>query len=151
MGYFGDYFGLAATGGVATYAAAGDVEAGVDRGDGVLGTLVVPVAGDVRSGTGYGALGTEFTGTLSPSGTAGSGADTVTLRILIEGAEPVENAEVWITTDAQGDDVFAGTLLTNASGEVVFLLDAGTTYYLWSQGGGANPILGQAFQAVADL
>jgi hypothetical protein len=150
MGYFGDYFGLAATGGTATYAAAGDVEAGVDRGDGVLGTLVVPVVGDVRSGTGYGALGTEHTGTLNVSGTAGSGADTVTLRILIGGATAVENAEVWVTTDAEGQDVFAGTLLTNASGEVVFLLDAGTTYYLWCDGGGANPIQGQAFQAESD-
>ena len=44
--------------------AAGDVEAGVDRGDGTVGTFAVPDELEVLIGTGYGADGTEFTGTL---------------------------------------------------------------------------------------
>ncbi|MHC4704636.1 MAG: hypothetical protein ACYTFQ_29160, partial [Planctomycetota bacterium] len=43
---------------------AGDVESGVDRGDGTVGTFTVPSVGDVRDGTGYGEDGTEFEGTL---------------------------------------------------------------------------------------
>lgn len=72
------------------YAAASDVRFGVNRGDGVLGTLyvpppsqvllgvsvdaaigtlVLPIASDVRSGVQYGAGGAEFTGTYSTGGT----------------------------------------------------------------------------------
>ena len=47
---------------------AGDVEEGVDRGDGTAGTFAVPDVGDVRDGTQYGADGTEFTGTANVAG-----------------------------------------------------------------------------------
>lgn len=62
-----------------TFPAVGDVESGVVYGptDNLTGTLVVPAAGDVRLGTGFGANGTEFTGTLAGGG--GSGG-TVYLR-----------------------------------------------------------------------
>lgn len=74
---------------VAPYTAAANVRSGTDRGDGVVGTLAVPSAGNVRLGvavdattgtlvlpavnkvliaTGFGAGGSEFTGTLVPSG-----------------------------------------------------------------------------------
>ncbi len=45
----------------------GDVELGVAT-DATTGTLVVPTAGQVKLGVGYGAGGTEFTGTLAAGG-----------------------------------------------------------------------------------
>lgn len=45
-----------------TYCAAADVRYGVDRGDGVTGTLTLPAVGKVLSDTSYGAGGTEYTG-----------------------------------------------------------------------------------------
>jgi hypothetical protein len=47
-----------------TYAAAGDVRSGVDRGDGVTGTLTLPAAAQVLNGVQFGAAGTEYTGTV---------------------------------------------------------------------------------------
>jgi hypothetical protein len=47
-----------------TYAAAADVRLNVDRGDGTLGTLALPAAGDVQLAITYGGGGTEFTGTF---------------------------------------------------------------------------------------
>lgn len=41
-----------------------DVRAGVDTGDGDLGTLTSPAIGDVRQGVSYGGGGTQYTGTL---------------------------------------------------------------------------------------
>ena len=43
----------------------------------------------------------------------------------------VVDAEVWVTTDAAGANTIAGTLRTNASGQAIFYLDAGT-YYVWA-------------------
>lgn len=54
-------------GGGGTFPAVGDVELGVVYGptDDLTGTLVVPAAGDVESGVGFGAGGTEFTGSFA--------------------------------------------------------------------------------------
>lgn len=54
----------------ASYPAVGDVQTGVVYGGGT-GTLDLPAEADVRSGTGYGEDGTEFTGTLSVTGGGG--------------------------------------------------------------------------------
>lgn len=48
----------------ANITAASNVLSGVNRGDGAAGTLVLPAAGNVRSGTAYGVGGTGSTGTL---------------------------------------------------------------------------------------
>lgn len=50
---------------------------------------------------------------------------------------PMDNVQVWITTDAAGANVIAGTILTDSSGEVTFMLDAGS-YYVWREKGGYN-------------
>lgn len=63
-------------------------------------------------------------------GLAGAGAITHTLTILDSGSLPIANVEVWISTDLAGTNVVAGTLITDAFGEVIFYLDAGT-YYVW--------------------
>ena len=50
---------------------------------------------------------------------------------------PMDNVQIWITTDEAGVNVIAGTLLTNAQGKATFMLDAGT-YYVWREKAGKN-------------
>jgi hypothetical protein len=83
------------------------------------------------------------------AGIPGPGADECTINIKV-GGTPVPDADVWITSDAAGDTIVAGTLQTDSSGDVTFLLDAGNTYYLWMQKDGYNSIEGTSFVAVAD-
>ena len=64
--------------------------------------------------------------------TAGSGAISYTVTVNDESAQPLDGVEVWVTSDSAGTTVVAGTLTTNAAGQVTFMLDAGT-YYLWRQ------------------
>jgi hypothetical protein len=86
--------------------------------------------------------------TLTPI--AGRGADEVTLTIRDSSNNPIPDADAWITSDAAGSVVVAGTLRTNASGEATFLLDDGESYYLWMQRSGYNSIQGEQFTASAD-
>lgn len=76
----------------------------------------------------------------------GPGADPTTVRVIIAG-NPVADANVWVTSDAQGTITVAGTLQTNSQGKATFLLDSGVTYYLWAQKDGVNAIQGDAFVA----
>ena len=80
----------------------------------------------------------------------GSGAAQHTVTVTKEGGVAVADADVWVTSDSAGTSVVAGTLQTNSQGKATFLLDAGVTYYLWMEKDGVNPILGEAFVAVAD-
>lgn len=80
----------------------------------------------------------------------GTGANTVTLTMLESDSDPVADADVWITNDAAGNNVVAGTSQTDSNGQVSFLLDNGNTYYLWAQKDGWDGHMGTAFVAVAD-
>lgn len=80
----------------------------------------------------------------------GPGADQVTVTVLDDDNDPVDNMAVWISLDPGGDNVVAGTLYTNGYGEVTFMLTDGATYYLWAEKSGVNSIQGQQFVAVAD-
>ena len=85
------------------------------------------------------------------SGTAGPGADEVTLTIHDDDGNPVADADVWISSDADGDIVVAGTLQTASDGTVgPFMLDAGVRYYCWRQKDGVTFDNPQSFVAVAD-
>lgn len=66
----------------------------------------------------------------------GGGAITTTITCQV-GGTPIDGVEVWITTDEAGSNVVAGTLVTDALGEVEFMLDAGD-YYAWRQKAGYN-------------
>lgn len=89
-------------------------------------------------------------GSWNPDGgVIGPGADPVTVRVLIAD-EPVPDADVWVTSDEEGDTTVAGTLQTDSSGLAVFMLDYGSTYYLWAQKDGVNAIRGQEFVASAN-
>lgn len=87
---------------------------------------------------------------MAPTGAvSGPGADFVTITIVAEG-NPVSDADVWITTDAEGTNLIAGTVQTDGNGKFRFLLDHGAQYYLWMQKDGVAPILGQLFTAQRD-
>jgi hypothetical protein len=79
----------------------------------------------------------------------GVGANQVTLTYETSG-NPIADADVWITSDAAGTLVVAGTLQTNSNGKATFLLDAGSTYYAWMQKDGLQSIQGTQFVAEAD-
>jgi len=64
----------------------------------------------------------------------GTGATAKTYT-LTDGSDPIENATVWVSTDAAGSNIVANGI-TNTSGEVTFYLDSGTTYYIWRQKSG---------------
>lgn len=106
--------------------------------------------GAYAAGTAGYILGTNLDAPISGVGGAtGSGADAVTINLKIGGIN-VADADVWITSDAGGTTVVAGTLQTDSNGNAQFLLDAGNTYYLWAQKDGANLPQGEQFTAVAD-
>jgi hypothetical protein len=82
-------------------------------------------------------------------GSAGSGASAVTITWTCDGSA-VADGDVWITSDAAGANVVAGTLQTNSMGKATFMLDAGSTYFLWAAKDSINSIKGERFVAVAD-
>ena len=67
----------------------------------------------------------------------GSGALECVWTQKDDDENPMDNVQVWITTDEAGTNVIAGTLITNAQGKVTFMLDAGT-YYVWREKAGEN-------------
>lgn len=68
---------------------------------------------------------------------AGIGSTAQTFRVKDSDGNLVDGAEVWITSDAAGANLVAGTLHSDAGGLVTFMLDAGT-YYVWAQRAGVN-------------
>jgi len=78
----------------------------------------------------------------------GPGQDITTITISIP-PTPVSDMRVWITTDANGANIIAGTISTNISGQITFLLTYGVTYYLWAYKAGVNSIVGEAFVAAS--
>lgn len=76
----------------------------------------------------------------TPVGGAGAIMFTYTVTDSVSG-DPIPDVQVWVSTDVGGSAVVAGALPTDAFGNVVFYLDAGT-YYFWRHKfgwTGANP------------
>lgn len=72
-------------------------------------------------------------GATSSGGTVGPGSTPKPFQITSNGV-PVDGAAVWITLDAEGQNVIAGTLYSNGNGWTPdFMLDTPGTYYLWVQ------------------
>jgi hypothetical protein len=67
---------------------------------------------------------------------AGLGAIANVITVTVSGV-PLQNVDVWVTSDEAGTTVVAGTLQTDVNGQVTFYLDAGT-YYVWQQKTGYN-------------
>lgn len=97
----------------------------------VAGAISVPTVGQIdaqlSSTHGAGSWGSSAVGT---------GSVSVTLTITADGS-PIDGVAVYVTTDAAGTSITAGTLYTNAFGHVTFQLDPGT-YYVWKQCSGYN-------------
>lgn len=84
--------------------------------------------------------GTTTGGTLNGlvgSGPTGPGAVSFTYTCKDSGGTAIADVEVWVTSDAAGTNQVAGTLITDASGQVTFTLNTGTQY-LWRQKSGVN-------------
>ena len=95
-------------------------------------TTIIDHLTDVK-GTGF-AKDTDSLVDLTHIAT-GSGAITFTYTVTSSvDSSPVADCTVWVTTDEAGATIVASGI-TNASGEVVFYLDA-DTYYFWSQKAG---------------
>lgn len=101
-----------------------------------VATPVLTAASVNQSGDAYARLGAPTGASVSadvaalgkllsdlPSAGAGAIAHTITVD---DGTNPLDGAEVWISTDEAGSNVVAGTLSTDALGRVTFMLDAGT-------------------------
>lgn len=86
-------------------------------------------------------------GSWQSSAAAGAGAKSVTVTVTDSGANPIADAAVWISTDAAGANVVAGTLRTNDAGQVTFLLDDGSSYYAWRDHADYNFTNPQSFTA----
>lgn len=74
---------------------------------------------------------------VGSGGTVGPGSISFTVTINDDMANPLDGAEVWVSTDEVGSNVIAGTLNTNAMGQATFLLNAGS-YWLWVNHSGYN-------------
>lgn len=69
----------------------------------------------------------------------GAGGNTRTVTVTSDADDSaLSNCAVWLTTDIAGATMYAGTLYTNDSGEATFMVDEGSTYYLWRQKQGYN-------------
>jgi hypothetical protein len=67
----------------------------------------------------------------------GAGALTTTIHVQDDGGNPIDGVAVWMTTDEEGLNVVHGAVYTDAMGDAVFYLDAGT-YYSFKNLGGWN-------------
>jgi hypothetical protein len=120
-----DFTGTVLIGAGVGYPAVGNVRLSVVYGESneFIGTLALPTVGQVESGVGYGASGTEFTGTLVAGGGGGLTGD-YTLTVTVTDADdsaPIENATVTLSRTGQ-----RGAELTNVSGVATVGLDAAT-------------------------
>lgn len=77
----------------------------------------------------------------------GAGATATTITLTDSGGSPIADADVWITADAAGSNIVAGTRQTNSSGQAIFYLDFGITYYRWAQKDGITFSNPQSFVA----
>lgn len=69
---------------------------------------------------------------------AGRGSITYTVVVTRpDTTTPIEGCATWISSDAAGGNIIAGTVYTDTSGRATYMLDAGT-YYLWRQIAGWN-------------
>ena len=66
----------------------------------------------------------------------GAGSYAYTITVTLDGSV-VDGADVWITTDAAGNNIVAGKQATDDNGQVAPLLDAGT-FRAWVQLAGAT-------------
>ncbi len=72
------------------------------------------------------------------------GSQPWSILVKDDNGDPLDNAEVWITTDEAGEHVVDGRIYSSANGLANFLLDSGD-YFAWAEHGGKVRIMAQAF------
>lgn len=96
-----------------------------------VGTIPQGQQGGVVFSTNPGGVVKAFVA-LNPADTQanliGPGAIQTIFHVQDGNGNPVAGVQVWITTDAAGNNVIAGTLSTDVFGNVTFYLSAGTQY-----------------------
>jgi hypothetical protein len=85
-----------------------------------------------------GSFGKYLDTEVSGVGGVGSGGTLCTWTQKDDGDQPMDNVKTWVTTDIEGTNVIAGTLCTNAQGEVSFMLDVPQTVYVWRERASCN-------------
>lgn len=73
---------------------------------------------------------------VSSLASLGSGATSKTYTLTDDDAQPIPDADIWVTTDEAGSNVIASGK-TDQNGQVTFYLDSGTVY-IWRQKSGWN-------------
>jgi hypothetical protein len=110
------------------------------RTDTVVSTIDVDAIADVILVNPANKLLTDANGYVTASNASnplGPGSISTLIRTKDTEGVPIDGVSVWITSDAGGTDTIAGALTSDASGEVTFLLDAGS-WYVWRQLSGKN-------------
>jgi hypothetical protein len=91
------------------------------------------------------ALADEFEEVLDAIGGAGTPAGSTQYVVNVsDGTDPLDNAEVWVTSDEAGEHVVDGRIYSDAAGNATFLLDPGT-YYAWAEHGGKVRVTARLF------
>jgi hypothetical protein len=81
-----------------------------------------------------------------------AGADQVLVTLTNTTlSQPIRDANVWVTFDQAGLYIADGPKSVNSAGQVKFLLDHGTTYYLWMRSYTSASVLAYSFVATATL
>jgi len=92
-------------------------------------------AAEVRTSVGMAAadLDTQLAAIAADaSGLTGAGSITCNVYTKSGVGAPIDGVDVWVTSDAAGDNLTAGTIASDDLGLTTFYLDVGT-YYLWRQ------------------
>jgi hypothetical protein len=98
------------------------------------GDIADAVWDELQNGhVGAGSFGKYLDTEVSGVGGVGSGGTLCTWTQKDDGDQPMDNVAIWITSDSDGTNVIAGTLYTNAQGEVSFMLDVPQTVYVWRE------------------
>jgi hypothetical protein len=84
----------------------------------------------------------------NPTNNVGPGSFQYTVTLQNVSAVPIAGGSMWVTTDAVGSNVIAGSLTSSSLGAATFMLSAGT-YYLWVTAAGYTAVNPTAFTVTA--
>ena len=117
---------------LAGHAAVGSAGAALAAAGGAGDPWATPLPGAYVAGTAGYLMGINLDVPLSTCCSHGAGAITFVYTLIssVDGT-PIDNADVWVTTDIAGANAIASGV-TDLAGQVTFYLDAGTLYF-WRQ------------------
>lgn len=81
----------------------------------------------------------------------GAGASLGTITVQDADSAAIADVSVWLTSDAAGNTVVAGSQETASDGTAGFLVDVGSTYYIWAQKDAYNDVQATVWLVTAAL